>query len=57
VDSGDALELGIGAMTDARFKSFFDKLVEAGLFTADLDYTKAYTLDFVNKKVGLELRP
>jgi len=57
VDSGDALELGIGAMTDARFKSFFDKMVEAGLFPADLDYTKAYTLDFVNKKVGLELRP
>jgi NitT/TauT family transport system substrate-binding protein len=57
VDSGDTLELGIGAMTDARFKSFFDKMVEAGLFEADLDYTQAYTLDFVNKKVGMELRP
>jgi len=57
VDSGDTLELGIGAMTDERFKSFFDKMVEAGLFEADLDYTKAYTLDFVNKKVGLDLRP
>ena len=57
VDSGDALELGIGAMTDARFRSFFDKMVEAGLFEAGLDYTKAYTLQFVNRKVGLELRP
>jgi NitT/TauT family transport system substrate-binding protein len=57
VDSGDALELGIGAMTDARFESFFTKMVEAGLFPADLDYKQAYTLDFVNKKVGMELRP
>jgi len=57
VDSGDALELGIGAMTDERFESFFGKLVEAGLFPADLDYKQAYTLDFVNKKVGMELRP
>ena len=57
VDSGDALELGIGAMTDARFESFFKKMVDAGLFPADLDYKQAYTLDFVNKKVGMELRP
>ena len=27
VDSGDALKLGIGAMTDARMKDFFDKMV------------------------------
>jgi hypothetical protein len=26
VDSGDSLKLGIGAMTDARMKSFFDKM-------------------------------
>ncbi|WP_043540199.1 ABC transporter substrate-binding protein [Salinarimonas rosea] len=57
VDSGDALELGIGAMTDARMESFFGKMVEAGLFPADLDYAQAYTLAFVNKGVGLELRP
>ncbi|MGP9820308.1 ABC transporter substrate-binding protein [Salinarimonas sp. NSM] len=57
VDSGDALELGIGAMTDARMESFFGKMVEAGLFPADLDYEQSYTLDFVNKGVGLELRP
>lgn len=57
VDSGDTLEMGIGAMTDARMKSFFDKMVAAGLFPADLDYTQAYTLDFVNKGVGMELKP
>ncbi|MGO4573510.1 ABC transporter substrate-binding protein [Microvirga sp. 2TAF3] len=56
VDSGDARTLGIGAMTDARMKDFFDKMVKAGLFKADLDYKKAYTLRFVNKGVGLDLR-
>jgi NitT/TauT family transport system substrate-binding protein len=57
VDSGDTLKLGIGAMTDARMKSFFDKMVKAGLYKADLDYKKSYTLQFVNKGVGLDLRP
>jgi NitT/TauT family transport system substrate-binding protein len=57
VDSGDAQKLGIGAMTDARMKDFFDKMVKAGLFKADLDYKKAYTLQFVNKGVGLDLKP
>ncbi len=57
VDSGDTLKSGIGAMTDARMKSFFDKMVKAGLFKADLDHKKSYTLQFVNKGVGLDLRP
>ena len=56
VDSGDALELGIGAMTDARMASFFDKMVRAGVVKANLDYRKSYTLRFVNRKVGVELR-
>jgi NitT/TauT family transport system substrate-binding protein len=57
VDSGDTLTLGIGAMTDARMASFFDKMVRAGVTRANLDFRKSYTLRFVNKKVGLELRP
>jgi len=44
-------------MTDARFKSFFDKMAAAGVVKAGLDYRKAYTLQFVNKRVGLDLRP
>jgi NitT/TauT family transport system substrate-binding protein len=56
VDSGDALELGIGAMTDARMAGFFDKMVRAGVVKANLDYRKSYTLRFVNRKVGAELR-
>jgi NitT/TauT family transport system substrate-binding protein len=57
VDSGDSLKLGIGAMTDERMKDFFEKMVRAGLFKTGLDYKKAYTLQFVNKGVGLDLRP
>jgi NitT/TauT family transport system substrate-binding protein len=57
VDSGDALKLGIGAMTDAHMKSFFDKMVHAGVVKAGLDYKRAYTLQFVNKGVGVDLRP
>jgi NitT/TauT family transport system substrate-binding protein len=56
VDSGDTLALGIGAMTHERQKSFFDKMVKAKLNDASLDYRKSYTLQFVNKGVGLNLR-
>jgi NitT/TauT family transport system substrate-binding protein len=57
VDSGDTLTLGVGAMTDARMKDFFDEMVRAGVTKAGLDYRKSYTLQFVDKKVGLDLRP
>ena len=57
VDSGDAERLGVGAMTDARVKSFFDKMVRAKVVPANLDVRKAYTLQFVNKGIGLDLRP
>src|SRR3984957_14706240 len=57
VDSGDSLHDGIGAMTDARMASFFDKMVRAHVVRSDPDYRKAYTLRFINKGVGLNLRP
>jgi NitT/TauT family transport system substrate-binding protein len=57
VDSGDALRDGIGAMSDARAASFFDKMVRAGVVRPGIDFRKAYTLRFVNKGVGLDLRP
>jgi NitT/TauT family transport system substrate-binding protein len=50
VKSGDAEKLGIGAMTDARWQDFFETMVKAGVYPADLDYKKAYTLDFVSGK-------
>jgi NitT/TauT family transport system substrate-binding protein len=57
VDSGDALHDGIGAMSDARAASFFDKMVRAGVVRRDIDFRNAYTLRFANKGVGLDLRP
>lgn len=57
VDSGDALKDGIGAMNDERMAAFFGKMVRAGVTRRDIDYRKSYTLRFVNKAVGLNLRP
>jgi len=57
VDSGDTLKDGIGAMSDARVASFFDKMVRAGVVRPGIDFRKAYTLRFVNKAAGLSLRP
>ncbi len=53
VDSGEAKQNGIGAMSEARWRDFFDTVVKAGLYPAEMDFRKAYTLQFINKKVGL----
>jgi NitT/TauT family transport system substrate-binding protein len=57
VDSGDSLKLGIGAMTDARWQEFFRSMQQQGLYKADLDWRRAYTSRFVNKGVGVSMRP
>jgi NitT/TauT family transport system substrate-binding protein len=56
-DSGDALKLGIGAMTETRVKSFFDTMVRAGVVKPSLDWRRIFTTQFVNKRVGIDLRP
>jgi NitT/TauT family transport system substrate-binding protein len=53
VMSGDALKLGVGAMTDARWATFYKDMTEAGVFPANLDVRRAYSLDFINKGVGI----
>lgn len=50
--SGDANTLGIGAMSDARWKRFYETMAGVDVFPKGLDITKAYTLDFVNKGIG-----
>ncbi|MBZ9742455.1 MULTISPECIES: ABC transporter substrate-binding protein [unclassified Mesorhizobium] len=55
-DSGDTEKLGIGAMKEERIKSFYDKMVKAKVTPAGIDITKAYTLAFINKGVGLDLK-
>ncbi len=52
VKSGDALKLGIGAMTDARWANFYDQMTKAGVFSQGLDVKKAYSLEFINKGIG-----
>ena len=54
VDSGDAALNGIGMMTKSRWKAFFDVMAVDNVFPTELDYTKAYTLKFVGKRVGLD---
>ena len=54
--SGDAETLGIGAMTEERWKIFFDVMSANGVYESDLNWRDAYTLDFVNKGYGLDLR-
>ena len=57
VDSGETLTRGIGAMSDERVASFYAKMVKAGAIKPGLDIRAAYTTQFVNKGVGLDLRP
>lgn len=56
VDSGDAERLGIGAMTDERVQAFYDKMVKAKVLAAGIDIKRSYTLQFVNKGVGVEAK-
>ncbi|HRJ67987.1 MAG TPA: ABC transporter substrate-binding protein [Beijerinckiaceae bacterium] len=52
IQSGDALTLGVGAMTDARWKRFYETMAAVDVFPKGLDITKAYSLAFVNKGIG-----
>lgn len=57
VDSGEALQGGIGAMSQARIQDFYAQMVKAGLYKAgEVDLSKVATLQFVNKKVGLDVK-
>ncbi|MCB5943546.1 ABC transporter substrate-binding protein [Acidocella sp. KAb 2-4] len=54
VDSGDAKTLGIYAMTDARWASFFNQMAAAGLYDKSMNYKAGYTLQFVDHGFGLQ---
>ncbi|MFT6532602.1 MAG: NitT/TauT family transport system substrate-binding protein [Limimaricola cinnabarinus] len=54
VISGDAETQGIGIITDATVEDFYDKMVEAGVIEAGLDWKAAYTTEFVGKGVSLD---
>jgi NitT/TauT family transport system substrate-binding protein len=46
VESGDAVS-GLGAMTDERWAAFFKVASDQGVYPRELDYKRAYTLDFL----------
>jgi NitT/TauT family transport system substrate-binding protein len=55
IDSGDAVEDGIGAINLDRVREFYAAMVDAGMYAeGDLDPTAAVTLEFVNRGVGVE---
>jgi NitT/TauT family transport system substrate-binding protein len=50
--SGDAVRGGIGAMSDQRWKRFYESMTEVDVLPKGLDVARAYSLDFVNKGIG-----
>jgi NitT/TauT family transport system substrate-binding protein len=57
VDSGEALQGGIGAMNASRIQDFHAQMVKAGLYKpGEVDLGKVATLQFVNKKIGLDVK-
>lgn len=57
VDSGVALERGIGCFDEVRVQNFYDAMAGAGVVRAGFDVTTLYTNQFVCRGVGMELRP
>lgn len=58
VDSGEAKARGIGAMSPARVKDFFEQMVKAGLYKpGELDLAKVADYRFAGKGLGLPGRP
>ena len=53
VDSGDSKRDGIGVMTEARWRDFFEVMAKQGLYPATLDWKKAYTSRFIGHRVGM----
>jgi NitT/TauT family transport system substrate-binding protein len=46
VSSGDAPAYGMGAMTDKRWRDFYQTMASQGIYPKGMDYTKAYDLRF-----------
>jgi NitT/TauT family transport system substrate-binding protein len=52
VISGAAEKQGIRAMTEERWRSLFDSMVNTGISQPNVNYKDAFTLQFVNKGAG-----
>ncbi len=47
LDGGDAKTMGIGIITEARWKATYEFMVSEGLLNKDVDWTKGFTTQFV----------
>jgi NitT/TauT family transport system substrate-binding protein len=52
VENEETARLGIGAMTDARWKAHYEMLVADGLMPPDFDYKQAFTTRFLLKPIN-----
>jgi NitT/TauT family transport system substrate-binding protein len=57
VDSGDSLTMGIGAMSPERWARFLAEMTKSGIYPPGMDSTAAYTTQFVNRKIGMDIKP
>jgi len=51
VDSGDASKLGIGVITDDRFRRFVTTMKDSGVVPQTADFTNSYTTKFTGKEI------
>ncbi|MBD0274613.1 MAG: ABC transporter substrate-binding protein [Acetobacteraceae bacterium] len=52
VRSGDAATLGVGAMTEDRWRRFHAAVAAVGVLPRDLEWRRAFDLSLVNKGIG-----
>lgn len=57
VDSGDALEYGIGVITEEAVGAFYADMVAAGVMEEGVDWRASFTTEFVGNGLGMDLRP
>ncbi len=53
VEGGDAMRLGLGAMTAERWRAFYRSMVDVGALPGGLDIDRLFTLQFINKRVAM----
>jgi NitT/TauT family transport system substrate-binding protein len=56
VDSGAAEKSGIGTMDEARWRAFFELMAGQGLYPKTLAWRRAYTVRFIDQRVGMSLK-
>lgn len=58
VDSGESFKNGLGAMSNAHVKDFYEQMVKAGLYKAGRSRSleDGDLVQFVNKHVGMDVK-